>query len=507
MNTMPSGSFLSCVHYQAVSNSDSLAMVSDEQSLTYGQLWRESDSLAAYILDHSCDNTAPIAVYGHKSPLMLVCFLAAVKSGHPYVPIDASVPDSRVLDILSQTKGDVFAVSDFEHPSAITNERIREALKEYDGRSASQKYWVSDDDIFYILFTSGSTGSPKGVKVTERCVSRFFPWALSLGNTDKTGQTFINQAPFSFDLSVYELCMSLASGGTLFCLTKEKQENSRLLFETLAQSCAEVWVSTPSFADMCLADMSFCENLLPNLEVFIFCGETLFPSTARKLRERFPDAKVVNTYGPTESTVAVTEIEIDAKLIDSGEPLPVGFTKPGTRILIWDKDGKELEGGEQGEIVIAGDTVSAGYYNRDDLSNKVFGYLADGTRYYKTGDKGYVDDDGCLHYIGRLDLQIKLNGYRIELGDIEKNIQKLPYVSSVVALPAFRNGKISHIAAIVCLNRAIAESDFKTGLRIKEDLKETLPHYMIPRKIVIKESLPTTNNGKVDRKALQEELG
>ncbi len=202
-----------------------------------------------------------------------------------------------------------------------------------------------------IIFTSGSTGTPKGVKITADCLNHFLEWSVGLGGPaeEKQGAVFLNQAPFSFDLSVMDLYTCLACGGTLWCLEKEVQEDYQKLMDSLKDSGAGVWVSTPSFAELCLADPGFEERLLPRLRAFLFCGETLPCATVRRLKSRFPQAVVVNTYGPTESTVAVTEVEITDTMAAGSSPLPVGRARPGTRIEIRNEKGAALPEGEQGE--------------------------------------------------------------------------------------------------------------------------------------------------------------
>lgn len=465
---------------------EQVVMTGQGRKITYRELWLFSDRLAAWFLRQEGNSGVgmPIAVYGHKHPWMLVCFLGCVKSGRAYCPIDISVPDARTDMILGALPSDTVLATETMRNVCGKNVIGMEALEKifHDGSllPPDHSYWVSGDETYYIIFTSGSTGIPKGVEISADCLGNYLDWSVGLGTSpeQKKGQIFLNQAPFSFDLSVMDLYTCLASGGTLYCLEKEIQNDYGKLMQALGESEANVWVSTPSFADVCLSEPKFNRELLPNLQVFLFCGETLGNRTARKLMERFPGALVVNTYGPTESTVAVTDVLVTPELAASSEALPVGKAKPGTRIEIRDKEGRCVPEGEKGEIVIIGNTVSTGYYGQEQLTKKSF-FLVPSVknrvpsdqaeekstgaenagdsgknceRAYRTGDEGYLHD-GMLYYSGRIDLQIKLHGYRIELEDIENNIRRLPEIEHAVVIPNQRGGKVTSLTAYVVLNR------------------------------------------------------
>jgi D-alanine--poly(phosphoribitol) ligase subunit 1 len=391
--------------------------------------------------------------------------------------------------------------------------------------------WISGEDLFYILFTSGSTGEPKGVEITAFCHDHFLPWALELigeggpcAQDARGPKVFLNQAPFSFDLSVYELTQALASGGTLFSLTKSIQSSFTDMFASFKDAGINVWVSTPSFADLCLADKSFDDSVLPCINTFLFCGETLLAQTAANLYARFPGCEVINTYGPTESTVAVASVRITSEHINANKPLPVGKAKPGCELKI-DRD--------TGEITIIGDTVAKGYFNKPDMTEKSFGVVAKSTngasmsaiaqgksfgderidvpqgglRFYRTGDSGTLDANGMLYFGGRLDFQVKLNGYRIELGDIEENLRGINGVANAIVLAVEQDGKVSHLVACVMRDKSYADgdtdmTDFKYGLKLKKELALELPTYMVPKTFRFFDAFPLTNNGKADRKAL-----
>ncbi len=477
-------------------------------SLTWHELNYNSSCLAAY-LSRTLQTKRPLIVYGHKHPYMLVCFLACAKSGRAYCPIDISVPQSRVQAIVEEVKPEqILATEEWGLPyENVLPLASLESIIQSESHTIEKEKYVSAEDVFYIIFTSGSTGIPKGVQITRDCLDHFVDWATKLGSglPENAVCTYINQAPFSFDLSVMDVYLSLYMGGTIWALSKETQCDMKNLLQSLENSESDIWVSTPSFAELCLSDKKFSEALMPKLKRFLFCGETLSNGTVLRLQKAFPKAEIINTYGPTESTVAVTQILVDAEVQKRWSPLPVGKEKPGTWIFIMDENGKELPEGEKGEIVIVGDTVSIGYWNNREMTEKAFGtYLIDGKEYrlYRTGDKGYKKE-GLLFYCGRLDLQIKLHGYRIELEDIESNIRRLPKVSQAAVLPVYQGGQVKYLTAFLAMKGQVTDA-FTKGQAIRESLKEYLPDYMIPRKIKFLETLPMTNNGKVDRRALEE---
>lgn len=479
------------------------------ESLTYGELWDRSGRLAASL--SGFPPGAPIVVHGHKRGLMLVCFLAAVRSGHPYVPVDSSLPRGRLTDIIGASDAAcVLAVDQVgfaPRSPVISRSAIEAIVLDTQVTSVDPSSAVGPDDPFYIIYTSGSTGSPKGVQISRRSVGLLAEWALTLIPPSPEGsgpEVFLNQAPFSFDLSVFELAMGLVSGATIVSVDKQHVAHLSTLFDGLEGAGLTVWVSTPSFADLCLADPRFTGALLPELKVFLFCGETLANETARTLRERFPDASVVNTYGPTESTVAVTSVVCTDDVIRDNPILPVGSAKSGTRILIRDAAGQVLPERETGEIVIVGDTVSLGYHGRPDLTASVFEWI-DGERAYRTGDAGQLRD-GILHFSGRLDFQVKVHGYRIELEDVEANLRTLPGISHAVVLPVQKPdapGNVSHLQAFVQLSGDLPERPLSRMIELKRELGRLLPDYMIPKVFTFVEAIPLTANGKADRQALR----
>ena len=490
-------------------NSEKIAYICDDESITYRELMLYSDRLAKYILKNfGVGNKDAIAIYGHKDFLMLVSFLACTKSGHPYCPMDISFTRNRVEDVLTITnsKFSIFTedlIVD-EKFSILDKEDILDIINDekYDDISNDGLYKIEPEDIVYIIFTSGSTGKPKGVQITYNNLNNYIGWIHNVVGNEKN-KIYLNQAPFSFDLSVMDLYLSLYSESTLFAITKEKQQDFSKLYESLEKSGITNWVSTPSFADMCLSLQEFNSENIKNIEYFLFCGEVLTKKTAQRLKQRFPNAKVINTYGPTESTVCVTDILITDEILEKFDILPLGDVKRGSRIEIREED-KILGDDEIGEIVIIGDTVSSGYYKNPVQTEKAFFITENNERAYKTGDLGYYKD-GNLFFSNRKDFQVKLNGYRIELGDIESNLLNISGVSSCCALPNYdSDNKVKSITAFIVSNNINDEKEYTKFL--KEKLKKYIPNYMIPKKFKFLEKLPMNNNGKVDRKEIKKIL-
>ena len=478
------------IDHWAATAPEAIAHVSGDRTLTYSELRRSSEGLAAYLTKRFGGDRRPIVVLGHREPEMLIAFLGAVKSGRPYVPIDTALPQTRIDQILASSSAAL----------TLTPDQIRRfSMDEPRDRTMSAK-----NDPFYVLFTSGSTGEPKGVIITLACLEHFIDWMLAEQRFSKGAEVFLNQAPFSFDLSVMDLYCSLATGGALFSISRDLIENPKKLYSALASSGVTTWVSTPSFAQICLVEDKFAEAMLPRVRRFLFCGETLAPQTAAQLLARFPQAQVWNMYGPTEATVATTSLQIDAGILEKYSRLPVGRVMPGTRIFIVDENSGEVSANERGEIIIAGPNVSPGYAGRPDLTSRAFFEYRD-QRAYKTGDFGRFSD-GLLFFEGRIDEQIKLSGYRIELGDVEVNLRALPTVRDAIVIPVVKSGAAQSLTAFLILTTRNETSDFQLAHNLRRQLAERLPAYMLPRKFIFLDVFPMTANGKVDRAALAKSL-
>ena len=493
------------------SKTERVAVSCLNKELTYKQLKDYSDKIATYLLEEFKDDRTPIVIYGNKENEILPIMMGALKSGRAYVPLDISFPGDRISQIIGEVSPKV--IFNCTDNSIDSNNIIKLNLAEINDIfnsnitiSVTKNDWVKDEDNCYILFTSGSTGKPKGVQINKRNLDSFIDWFEKDTYIDESSTVMLNQPAYSFDLSVVPLYLGLCNGKTLFSLAKSTLKDLSEMFKQLAQSNVECWVSTPTLADICNKFDDFNGEVMNKISKFIFIGEVLTKNTAKTLIERFPNAKVINAYGPTEATVAISVIDINEEMIKDEKELPIGYPMSNCELRIEDEDGNKLDNCEKGELVIIGDSVSIGYLNNTEMTNKVFFKTEDNRQGYKTGDLGYFEN-GMLYYSGRKDFQIKLNGFRIEIEDIENNFRKVENINNVAVLPVYNEeNKISYLTAYVVLNVENELSNLKNATLIKNELKNFIPEYMIPRNIKILKQFPLNTNGKIDRKKLRADL-
>lgn len=492
-------------------NTDRIALKCNEENLSYKDLDKYSEAIAVYLKELYQEENTPIVIYGNKENLIMACMIAALKSGRAYVPLDISFPLDRVFEVTKEVKPKVVfnfsEESNFGDLNVIDEEKLQNIIKDYEGKTIDKNNWVKEDENAYILFTSGSTGKPKGVQISSNNLDSFVDWISTYLKIDGSEKVIMNQAAYSFDLSVTTIYPGLVHGATLFSLSKKVLADYKELFKQFEESDMAIWVSTPSFAGVCVTESSFNSEMLPKLESMIFIGEALPKRLTKELLERFPNTRVINGYGPTEATVGVSVNDMNQELIDDEKSLPVGYPMENCKIKIVDEDGNEVKGTEKGEIVIIGPSVSKGYFNNKEKTDEVFYFdEIDGVKHraYKTGDMGYILD-GNIYYCGRKDFQIKLNGFRIEIEDIENNLRKVDNIKNAIVLPVYKNEKIAYLKGIVELKEDNSLGSIKNGMVIKKELGKYIPSYMIPRNIKVIDEFPTNINGKIDRKKLMEE--
>ena len=480
---------------------------------TYHDLKVDSDSLAAKIDSLALPEKSPVVVFGGQEYDILATFVALTKSGHAYIPIDSHSALERVTAIVEVAQPSlIIAINDF--PLKDVNIPIFDLAAVQTAFAAKHPYEITHpvkgDANYYIIFTSGTTGKPKGVQISHDNLLSFTNWMI----TDKEFATparpqMLAQPPYSFDLSVMYWAPTLALGGTLFAVPSAITQDFKQLFETILNLPIAIWTSTPSFADMAMLSEDFNAEKMPGITHFYFDGEELTVKTAQKLRDRFPNARIINAYGPTEATVALSAVAITDDMLANMKRLPIGYTKADSPTFVIDEDGNKLPNGEQGEIIISGPAVSKGYMNNPEKTAEAF-FEFEGLPAYHTGDVGTMTDEGLLLYGGRMDFQIKFNGFRIELEDVSQNLNKSQYVDSAVAVPRYnKDHKVQNLLAYVILKDGVKEQferEIDITKAIKEDLQDIMMSYMMPSKFLYRDSLPLTPNGKIDIKGLISEV-
>lgn len=421
-----------------------------------------------------------LVIWGHKQSAFVVAMLGCLQLGVTYVPVDTINPLARLQRITALV-----------HAAAVYD-----AAADAFGPGADEARALAVPDLAYIMFTSGSTGDPKGVQIGRDSVALFAGWirdCLALG----PAPAFLNQMLFSFDFSLFDLCGALGLGGCCVLCPREVIADSARFVEHLRDADVAVWASTPSFVRQQLLNPRFGAEHLPTLQVFVFGAESLTPRVAEELWARFPHARIVNSYGPTEATCSTTWVEIDPALRAAApNPFPIGVAKPYAQVFI-----------DDGEICMAGDHVMRGYLERPDLDRGVL-FEHDGKRAYRSGDLGDVDAQGRIYFRGRKDDQIKLNGYRIELAEVDAALSTLDGVVAGAAVVLRRpDGSLARMIGFVepAAPGAGAVQPLPDALHDwKRQLGQRVPPYMIPSELIAVDALPTGTTHKVDRKQLEQ---
>lgn len=469
--------FLESIRDCCTRSPNSIAYRAGEQQIGRKTLWQNALALATFLKENG---NKPVLVYGHKSPLMIVSFLGCLLAGRAYVPCDSSTPTDRLRYIHNTCAAGLTLCVEgsCELPDAVDPVTLISATPEPLLKSFEQHA----DSPAYILFTSGSTGDPKGILITHGNLQNFIDWATSIHAIKSIDNPIVGHALFSFDLSVADLYISLVQGNTHVSLTENEQSDYSLLFNRLYESKVGAIVCTPTFLQLLLLDDQFSPSMFPFLKTIFSCGEVLSEKVADKALSRFPGLSLVNAYGPTEATCAVCAATITPAMLSGA--LPVGaINSAAARIEI------DAPAGESGEIILRGKSVSQGYINA--ASGGFFEPQS-----YRTGDIGYIQD-GLLYFNGRIDEQIKYKGYRIEPAEIERALESIDGIRRAAVIPILKRGAVIRIVAF-------AESASKISTQqIKRKLEQSLPSYMIPAQICFLDQLPANANGKLDKAALK----
>lgn len=477
---------------------DKIAAADKEKSITFRELRYKAMSLAEIIVNKGLFKE-PIAVAMPKSIDVIVCFLGIAYSGNFYSVIDVDMPLARKKKILETLQPRLVIISqDFQlgEGADIYQYDFAELHLSCEKMVLEQRERTCDVDLLYVLFTSGSTGDPKGVTITHQSVVDYIDWVQETFKIESM-DSFGNQAPFYFDNSILDIYSMVKTGATMYIIPKELFSQPVPLLNYIKENQITTIFWVPS-ALVVVANLHALHkvDLRGTLKRVLFCGEVMPNKQLNIWRKSIPDILYANLYGPTEITDACTCYIVDRSFEDQ-EPLPIGKPDKNTSILVLNEKNQLVKGEEVGELCVRGTSISRGYYNNPKKTSEVFIQNPLNDKYiefiYRTGDLVKYNEYGELIYISRKDFQIKHMGHRIELGEIETIVSGVDEIQQCCCV--YDSSK----KRIVLFYRGEAGKEYIVSV-----MKKNLPQYMLPGKIIKIEEMPMNANGKIDRKKLQE---
>lgn len=481
---------------------DKCAYTDDMLSYSFSNVKRIAKSIGTF-LAKKIDMHNPVVVYMEKKAYNIPTFFGVIYAGGFYVPIDSQMPNERIKLIFQDLKPSMIICDDFTEENAKANfnnipiynyfEAFSEPIE--DAILDKIRIKMKSTDLLYVLFTSGSTGVPKGVTISHLAVIDFVEWISTKYNMNENTK-LCNQAPFYFDASVPDIYIPLKTGATLYIPPKSYYTFPKKIMNYLNEHDINTLIWVPSALCNVVNCKAFEVTVPKNIELVIFCGEVMPCKHLNVWRKYIPDAMYVNMYGPTEATYACMYYNINRDYSDE-EKLPLGKACENSTILLLDENDKIVKTGEIGEICILGQCLSSGYYNAWEKTKESFVQCPVNSRWmenmYRTGDLAYIDEKGEYIFAGRKDFQIKRLGHRIELGEIENTILAIPEVYNACCV---YNQSSNDIYAMYVGNINVDE--------INKIIKRKLPSYMIPTKYERLKEMPMNINGKIDRVLLKE---
>jgi amino acid adenylation domain-containing protein len=502
------------------------AIVHGADRMTYGALDALSNQLARTLREAGCQTGDRVALLMPKSPIAIAALLGIYKAGAIYVPLDPSSPPSRLNKILDSCESRWLLAADVEGArlDEIFDERRQQQLAlgwlqraASDATHARTAFTLDDvarssaapvacsrasDDPAHILFTSGSTGAPKGVVITHANVIRFVEWATRYFGMDASDRVSAHP-PLHFDLSFFDIFGAFAVGAELHLIPADAGLMPTRLADLIRTSNLTQWFSVPSALTYLARFDAVRMNDFPALKRLLWCGE-VFPTPAVMYwMSRLPHVQFTNLYGPTETTIASSFHTLPACPHDPQAPIPIGRPCDGEELLVLDESLQPVPLGATGDLHIGGVGLSPGYWRDPDRTAAAFlrHPLRPSERIYKTGDLASIDEDGLVHFLGRTDSQIKSRGYRIELGEIEAALNAVAGVQegAVVALST-----TGFEGSAICCAYVPAAGSKVTPAALRRELTQLLPSYMLPARWMAFEHFPRNGNGKIDRPRLKE---
>ena len=479
-----------------------IAVVFEKEQLTYQQLNERSNQLAHYLRSKGVTVDTLVPVCLERNIAMIIGIVGILKAGGAYVPIDPEYPVERIQYMVEDTQSTLVVVGKDTVSRINSVKEIELIVLDKEGALNDQpkgnlRVPVHPHHLAYVIYTSGSTGKPKGVLIEHRNVVRLFKTESALYDFNEKDVWSVFHS-FCFDFSVWEMYGALFYGGRMVVVPKHVTKNVTQFAELLLTEKVTVLNQTPS-AFYILQEALVEKTKEVPIRYVIFGGEALNPSKLKPWMQSYPNSKLINMYGITETTVHVTYQEIEWQHTLGGKSI-IGKPIPTLSAYILDSNQNLVPVGVAGELLISGEGLARGYLNRPELTAEKFVKnpfsKVEGARMYRTGDLGRYLTDGNIEYLGRMDEQVKIRGYRIELGEIESVLQECNLVRQAVVLAKVNEDGGKRLVAYV------VPVDIFDKAAIKSYLSNRLPEYMIPLQWVELESLPLTNNGKIDRKAL-----
>jgi len=510
---------------------DQAAVVSPEATLTYAELDSLSNQIANQLLEDGVRTGDRVGIFLPKSTYSVAALFGIQKAGAAYVPIDPNSPSQRAAYILRNcdirglvTNSEKLATlpEDFFHAGTVRSILLTDnTSKEAIGQRAEHGHvssWaemranrpgtnpcvpVIDNDLAYILYTSGSTGEPKGVAISHLNSLTFVNWCFDEFGV-KPSDKVSSHAPFHFDLSIFDIFCTIKAGATIYLVPNEILAFPVLLARWIAEQGITIWYSVPSALIQLVERGRLETHNYDRLRTLLFAGEVFPIKYLRQLIQAIPHPSYYNLYGPTETNVCTYyQVKASDLATERTEPVPIGRACANTAVVAVDDQGKPVEPHGEGELYVRSSTVMKGYWGRPDATAKVVlpNFLNDrfSDVIYKTGDIVRLLPNGDYQYLGRRDKMIKSRGYRIELGEIEAALYAHPEVieAAAVAVPDEKIG--ARIVAYVVSSNGLEPKE------LENHCKDRLPRYMMPEKFEFRSGLPKTSTGKIDKVSLEKE--
>ncbi|MEX3625580.1 amino acid adenylation domain-containing protein, partial [Viridibacillus arvi] len=469
------------------------AVVYDSEKMTYLELNERANALASTLRQKGIAQDHIVGIMLERSLEMIIGIIGILKAGGAYVPIDPKYPEDRINFILQDSNAKLLLTQ--KDLVNKTCEVINLKDESIYSKSICNKSYGKNDGLAYLIYTSGSTGNPKGIKINHRSVINTLTALQNYYPMDADG-AYLQKTNYMFDVSVSEIFGWFMGGGSLLILNNGKEKDVNYVFEVIKNYGVTHINFTSSMFNLFLNELDVGNfSKIASLKYILTAGEALKINAENKdkVKELLLNKKIENLYGPTEATIYSTRYSL------KNNPNETSIGKPisNTEIFILDTENKLVPIGVVGELCISGDGLAAGYLNNEKLTNEKFieNPYKSGERLYKTGDLARWLPDGNIDFLGRIDYQVKIRGFRIELEEVEGSLSSIEGIKQAIVVDKGEEGK-----KYLC-SYYISEKEYSTGY-FRDELKNSLPDYMIPSYFIKMEKIPLTPNGKIDRKSL-----